>query len=212
MPRFSFLSDDATMVDVMERQRARMVLLGRATEEIMHGPGALDVRTRELIAAWVSGLNGCRYCHESHRVFAEAHGVPEDLLAALLDDLGQAPIDAKDRALLAFCRGLTEAPSRMVDADYEAMRTAGWPDEAIEDAIFVTALFNLYNRLMDGYGMRPRSPEANRERAALIRRYGYDFTRWPARFRRGGREKDEESRDNGKNGKNDGNGKSRKNA
>ncbi len=180
MPHFSFLSDDATMIDVMERQRARMVPLGRATEEIMHGPGALKVTTRELIAAWVSGLNGCRYCHESHRIFAEAHGVPEGLLKALLDDLEHAPIDTRERALLAFCRKLTEIPSRMVDADYEAMRKAGWSEEAIEDAIFITALFNLYNRLMDGYGMQPRTAEANRQRAALIREYGYDFTRWPS--------------------------------
>ncbi|RMF12291.1 MAG: peroxidase [Alphaproteobacteria bacterium] len=184
MPRFPFLSDDANMVDVFERQRARMVPLGRATEAVMHGPSALDVQARELIAAFVSGLNGCRYCHESHRAFAEAHGVPAGLLKALLDDLDHAPVEDDLRALLAFCRKLTETPSRMVDADYEAMRDAGWSDEAIEDAIFVTALFNLYNRLMDGYGMQPRSPDANRRRAELIREYGYDFTRWPAEILR----------------------------
>lgn len=179
MPFFSFLHDDATMVDLMARRHGRMALLGKLTDEIMCGPSPLDRGTRELIAAYVSGLNGCRYCHGAHVAFAESHGIDPGLLAALLDDPASAPIDAALRPLLAFCAKLTQTPSRMVAADADAVFAAGWPEEALEDAIAVTALFALYNRVMDGHGFAPRDSERNRARAQLIREHGYDFTRYP---------------------------------
>lgn len=179
MPFFSFLDNDSTMLDLVARRPGRMLPLGKLTEEVMCGDSPLDRGTRELIAAYVSGLNGCRYCHGAHVAFAESHGIDPGLLAALLEDPAAAPVDDRLRPLLAFCRKLTETPSRLVAADAEAVFAAGWPEEALEDAIAVAALFALYNRLMDGHGFIPRDPETNRHRADFIRRHGYDFTRHP---------------------------------
>lgn len=179
MPFFSFLDDDATMVDLVARRPGRMALLGKLTDEVMCGPSLLDRGTRELIAAYVSGLNGCRYCHGAHVAFAESHGIDPDLLAALLDDPETAPVDDRLRPLLAYCARLTRTPARLVAADVEAVLAAGWPEEALEDAIAVVSLFALYNRMMDGHGFAPRDREGNRARADLIRRHGYDFTRYP---------------------------------
>ena len=179
MARFSFLPEHATMVELMERHPQRMGALARYTDLVMRTPLALSRADCELIAAYVSALNGCRYCAGAHKAFAESHGVDPQLLDAILTDPDAAPLAPKLKALLAFCRKLTEAPARVSDEDAAALRAAGWPDEAIEDAIFVTASFNLYNRLMDGYGIRARTEAANRARAALIRKWGYDFTRYP---------------------------------
>lgn len=179
MARFSFLPEDATMVALMERHPARMAALARYTDLVMRTPLALSRADCELIAAFVSARNGCRYCAGAHKAFAESHGVDPGLLEAILTDLDSAPVAPKLRALLAFCAKLNDAPARMTDEDAAALRAAGWTDEAIEDAIFVTASFNLYNRLMDGYGIHPRTAAANRARAALIRDWGYDFTRYP---------------------------------
>lgn len=179
MPFFSFLDDESTMVDLMARRRERMALLGKLTDEVMCGDSPLDRGTRELIAAYVSGLNGCRYCFGAHVAFAESHGIEPDLLAALLDDPASAPVDDRLRPLLAFCRKLTETPSRLVPGDAKAVFAAGWPEEALEDAIAVVSLFALYNRMMDGHGFAPRDEQGNRARAGLIREHGYDFTRYP---------------------------------
>lgn len=43
---------------------------------------------RELIAAHVSGLNACRHCHGVHQATAQAFGIEEGTLRALL---GAAP-------------------------------------------------------------------------------------------------------------------------
>ncbi len=179
MPHFSFLEPGATMAELMVRRRERFAHLARLTEEVMCGPSPLDRGTRELIAAYVSGLNGCRYCYGAHVAFAESHGIDPDLLRALLDDLDQAPVEDRLRTLLGLCRALTEKPSRIGAGDVARVRAAGWDETAIEDAIAVVALFNLYNRLMDGYGIEPRAEAGNRARAALIREHGYDFTRYP---------------------------------
>ncbi len=41
----------------------------------------------------------------------------------------------------------------MTASDVEALRAAGFGDEAIHDVVQVTALFNYYNRLADGLGV-----------------------------------------------------------
>lgn len=179
MSFFSFLGDAASMFDLHRRHRARMLGICRYTEDVMRAPSALTVGDRELIAAYVSGLNQCRYCHGAHVAFAESHGVDPDMLKAMVDDLGSAGIDQKLVPLLAYCRKLTETPSRLEPADAAAVTAAGWDEEALETAIHVTALFNFYNRLMDGHGIQPRSAELNRARSGFIKQYGYDFSTYP---------------------------------
>ena len=40
--------------------------LSELAEVLLRGPGTLTRGERELIAAYVSWLNGCRYCSSSH--------------------------------------------------------------------------------------------------------------------------------------------------
>lgn len=179
MPWFEFLGADATMIDLWRRHPERLQALGKYTEIVMRGPSSLSRAERELIAAYVSGLNRCHYCYGAHRAFAVAHGVDPDLLEAALTDLDRAEIETRLRPLLRLCRKLTQSPAGVTAADVSAARDAGWPAQAVEDAIHVTAIFNFYNRLMDGHGIAARSEEANRARAEFIREYGYDFTAYP---------------------------------
>ena len=50
---------------------------------------------------------------------------------------------------------LTESPSKMMRADVEGLRSAGFDDIAIYDIAQITALFNYYDRLADGLGIEP---------------------------------------------------------
>ena len=56
---------------------------------------------RELIAAYVSGVNSCDYCHGIHTITAEAFGVPEGLLAAAVAGLDAGPLDDNLKPLVA---------------------------------------------------------------------------------------------------------------
>ncbi len=180
MPFFKFLDDSASMVDLWQRNPGRMLAISQYTEHVMRAPSPLGHGERELIAAYVSGLNQCRYCHGTHTAFAEAHGLAPDMLKAILDDLEGAPIDHKLKALLSYCKTLTENPSRLTPTDAQAVKDAGWPEAALEDAVHVTALFNYYNRLMDGHGITPRGDDSLRQRAAFIKQHGYDFSTYPS--------------------------------
>ena len=51
--------------------------LSELAEVLLRGPGTLARGERELIAAYVSSLNGCRYCSSSHG--APAAGGPGGL-------------------------------------------------------------------------------------------------------------------------------------
>jgi uncharacterized peroxidase-related enzyme len=57
------------------------------------------------------------------------------------------------RALCDFAVLLTRAPSEVQASDVELLRTHGWDDAAIHDAIQVIAYFNYINRVADAVGI-----------------------------------------------------------
>jgi len=71
---------------------------------------------------------------------------------AVLEDWRRAPIGAKLRAQLEFLEKLTLRPDDVRPRDVAPLRAAGLSDEAIEDAINVCALFNIYDRMADSLG------------------------------------------------------------
>lgn len=67
-----------------------------------------------------------------------------------LDDVR---LEEKERSLLEFVKVLTLEPAKTRDAHVERMRKAGWKDEEIFEASFITALFAFFNRMADAYGL-----------------------------------------------------------
>jgi uncharacterized peroxidase-related enzyme len=122
-------------------------------EALLRGPSPLSVAERELIAAYVSGLNVCGYCHGVHAATAQAFGVSAGTLAALLADVDSAPVAAQLKPLLRYAGKLTVNPAKITPADAEAVLAAGWDERALHDAVAVCALFNMMNRLVDGLGI-----------------------------------------------------------
>ncbi|WP_328450707.1 MULTISPECIES: carboxymuconolactone decarboxylase family protein [unclassified Amycolatopsis] len=123
-------------------------------ETLLRGDSPFSPGEREMIAAYVSGLNACDYCHGIHTVTAEAFGIPEGVLTAAVADLASSPVDDKLKPVLAYVGKLTRTPSRMTDADAEAVFAAGWDEQALHDAVLVCALFNFMNRMVEGLGIK----------------------------------------------------------
>lgn len=153
MPRLRSLPDQPVMRDLYRAYPATCKPLGELTEAAMRGPSPFSQGQRELIAAYVSGLNACHYCHDTHVGVAAACGVAPDLIKALLADLDTAPVDEKMKPILRYAKKLTTSPARMTEADAAAVYDAGWGDDALYSTILVAALFNFYNRLVDGVGL-----------------------------------------------------------
>jgi len=128
----------------------------------------LSIGQRELIAAFVSGINECSYCHGSHTAVAARFGIDAGLLKDLLDDLNAADYDPQFKTLLAYARKLTLTPSRMDQDDIDQVLQAGWSERALYDAILVCGAFNFMNRFVDGLGLvtYPENFEISAERLA----------------------------------------------
>jgi uncharacterized peroxidase-related enzyme len=147
------LPENATLADLRRTYADLLEKLRPYGHRLMRGPSPLTPGERELIAAFVSGVNSCRYCHGAHSLVARAFGVDEAVLAASLDHIDIAPVDARLKPILRYARKLTETPSRMTTADAAAVYDAGWNDEALLHAIAVCAYFNNMNRLVEGAGI-----------------------------------------------------------
>jgi uncharacterized peroxidase-related enzyme len=147
------LPDHAVLLDVFRAypQTARPLLAYH--QALLRGPSPLTVAERELIAAYVSGVNACGYCHGVHQATAQAFGIGEGTLAALLTDVDTAPIPERMKPLLRYVGKLTVAPAKVAPAEAEAVLSAGWEEQAMYDAVAVCGLFNLMNRLVEGLGI-----------------------------------------------------------
>ena len=174
MPFFSFLPEDATVRHIMLHQPERFLpVCGTFTQDVMRGPSPLSVAERETIAAYTSGLNQCQYCSGAHRTFAIDNGMDPSFFEALMADVDTADVSEKLKPILHFVRKLTLTPSRVTQADADRVFAAGWDEQALGDAIAICALFNFYNRLVDGHGVR--GSEAAWARSAKgIRESGYE--------------------------------------
>jgi uncharacterized peroxidase-related enzyme len=153
MPHFPSLPDNAHLADLFRRFPKGVEPLMMFTDAVLRGDGALSVGERELIAAYVSGLNACDFCFESHLAYAELFGIEPGLVAALLDDLDTAPVPERQRALLGYVKRLNALPARLTRADAQAALDAGNSEDALYEAVQVSSLFNMMNRLVEGTGV-----------------------------------------------------------
>ncbi|NBE53776.1 carboxymuconolactone decarboxylase family protein [Streptomyces boluensis] len=147
------LPSDAALLQVFRAYPATSRPLLEFHEKVLRDDSPFTVAERELMAAYVSGLNECSYCHGVHTRTAEAFGVPAGLLTALLHDLDTAPADERLKPVLRYLRTLTRTPSRITEADAAAVYAAGWDEDALHDAVLVCALFNFMNRMVEGLGV-----------------------------------------------------------
>jgi uncharacterized peroxidase-related enzyme len=153
MPQLRSLPARPVMRDLYWAYPATCKPLGEFTEAAMRGPSPFTQGQRELIAAYVSGLNACAYCHATHVAVAAACGVAPDLIKALLADIETAPVEARMKPILSYARKLTLNPARITAADAASVYDAGWNNDALYSTVLVAALFNFYNRLADGVGL-----------------------------------------------------------
>jgi alkylhydroperoxidase family enzyme len=68
-------------------------------------------------------------------------------------------LDPKTRALLEYTKKLTETPGAVGDADFDALREAGWDERAIYQATALISFFNFSGRLEAASGLPMDGPE-----------------------------------------------------
>lgn len=117
--------------------------------------GALPRATKEQIGLVVSGANTSSYCVALHMELLRTLGVDKALGRKLATHPAQAPVEPRVKALFHYAEKLTRQPADVTSADPEAVRQAGWTEDALFEAVLATALFNFYNRVSIGLGLMP---------------------------------------------------------
>jgi uncharacterized peroxidase-related enzyme len=142
---------------------------------LLHADSSLSRGERELIAAYVSALNECEFCHNSHAAVASCHlGDEGAIVTAVVRDAYSAPVSPKMKALLAIAARVQRSGRHVRESDVERARTEGATDTEIHDAVLIAAAFCMFNRYVDGLGApTPTDPAGYRERASYVATHGY---------------------------------------
>lgn len=122
-------------------------------EVLLRGENTLSRGEREVIAAYVSRLNQCQFCHSAHSTFAALQidgGSP--VVEAVLDDPDTAPVSAKLRALLHLAALVAQSGLAVTEEAVETARSEGATDVEIHDTVLIAAAFCMFNRYVDGLG------------------------------------------------------------
>src|ERR1700734_3081865 len=132
-------------------------------EVLLRGPNTLTRGERELIAAYVSSLNECRFCSSSHAAFAAAQlpggmaqvrqafgGVGAGIAVGVGVDDGSGANGAGANGAGSDSGNVPVPVSAKLSQLVDAARAAGATDTEIHDSVLIAAAFCMMNRYVDG--------------------------------------------------------------
>ncbi len=67
--------------------------------------------------------------------------------------LDEAGLTEAERILLEYAELVTTAAYRTTPEDVQKLRNAGWKEEQIAEAVYITAMFAFFNRVADAFGV-----------------------------------------------------------
>lgn len=102
------------------------------------GKGALPAATRERIALAVAQVNGCDYCLSAHSYLAKNLAKLDD--AEITANRNGVSNDPKADAAVHFAVKVTQERGHITDADFAAVKLAGYTDAQIIEIVQHVAL------------------------------------------------------------------------
>jgi uncharacterized peroxidase-related enzyme len=175
MPHITLNSDEPGVRGLFLYRPETAQPLNELVDVLLRGPSSLTRGERELIAAYVSGLNDCNYCSSAHSAYAAAQ-LPggKELVAEVRADADSAPVSAKVKALLRIAAAVQQSGQKVSEDDVAAARAEGATDVEIHDTVLIAATFCLFNRYVDGLATAlPDDPDFYDVRAQRIVAVGY---------------------------------------
>jgi uncharacterized peroxidase-related enzyme len=134
---------------------AMMRNIMQTASTLIFSEGFLGRRMKEMIATYVSALNACPYCLDSHGFSLSVHGGNDAVVLALsTGNLEDAPLTLPERYLLEFAGKVTLESYKVEEADTVDLRASGWEEQQIAECIHVTAMFACFNRVANAFGLR----------------------------------------------------------
>lgn len=145
-------------------------VLTRLMQVMMRTKESLQPGERELIAAYISGLNQCTSCENIHSaVTCSLFDLNELELIAIKKDFNPATISPRLQAILSIVKKIQRGGTYVTTVDIDNAKSAGCTDLEIHDSILIAALFSMFNRYIDGLDLKSNdTPETVNERGQHI--------------------------------------------
>lgn len=145
------------------------------TDALLKAPSDLSKGDRELIATYVSYLNDCNFCQNTHGAAAAHHyGGKFEIIRAVKNNVASAPVSEKLKTLLNIAAKVQKGGKYVTERDIEAARNTGASDIDIHDTVLIAAAFCMFNRYVDGLNTwAPTEQEVYTEIGKKIAEEGY---------------------------------------
>ncbi|RST23213.1 alkylhydroperoxidase [Streptomyces sp. WAC04770] len=175
MPHIALTNDLPGIIGLMAHRPDTGGPLGDLANALLRAPSSLAPGERELIAAYVSRLNGTEFCASSHGAFAAAQLTDGQVVVRdVLADPATAPVSGRLRALLAVAAEVRSAARPVSDKAIAAARAEGADDTDLHDTVLIAAAFCMYNRYVSCLSTElPRGEEYYEQATRQILAHGY---------------------------------------
>lgn len=144
--------DLSTLAGVLKKYPRRGVLLFKLLEDMDKSFSPLSKEYRELIIIYISALNHCDFCYNTHKTKSAAFGFDEVIIEQLKTDIDNANVDEKLKPILRYVKKLTLTPDDISYKDAQYIFAAGWDEQAFLDTVCLSAIVNCMNRFVMGIG------------------------------------------------------------
>jgi uncharacterized peroxidase-related enzyme len=104
---------------------------------------------REMVAGYVSYLNNCVFCSESHGAVADYHARKPGLSRKVWDG-DMSPLSDRVRALMQIARKVQGDARQVTKKDVDAALATGATERDVHDTVLIAAAFCMFNRYVDG--------------------------------------------------------------
>jgi uncharacterized peroxidase-related enzyme len=116
---------------------------------------SMDLRRYELATVAAAGALRSSYCTLAHgRVLAEQVMGSESVIR-FLTDRESAPLDAAERAVVAFAEKVALRADQVTQADVDELRAQGLSDEEIFDVALAAGARCFFSKVLDATGTEP---------------------------------------------------------
>lgn len=141
-------------------------------QSLLRGRSDWSKGERELFAAFTSDRNTCPFCVSCHHEFAERRLDPS-LVDEAIADPSNPSLGPQLAAVLPLLDKLASDPDSVTSADIAAVRAAGVSEQALEDAVPISAAFHVVNRVMNALGAPAMEDKQLRVGTFVVEKGGY---------------------------------------
>jgi len=114
----------------------------------------LSYDIKEAIALLISKENGCTMCVDVHKSIAKMLGLTEERIEEILKGVESINTSDEEKALLNFCIKASKKDNyKILKQEIEDLKTMGYSDVQIIEAVSITGYFNYINTLSNVFAL-----------------------------------------------------------